>query len=140
MHIHKRMYAYSKFCNYICTHTITRTHTHTHTHTHSFLVLLRSLTKYGTGITYSPHKEGSPVASQSGQTHIQVTKLFVHVMLSVVRYVIIYYICFFADPMHTYLGLCGLSLNGEENIGELNAALNISQRAANWLQKIQRKA
>lgn len=40
------------------------------------------------------------------------------------------------DPLHTYLGLCGLSLNGEEGLAPVHAALNISQRAAQWLDKI----
>ena len=40
------------------------------------------------------------------------------------------------DPLHTYLGLCGLSLNGEEGLSSVHAALNISQRAAQWLDKI----
>lgn len=33
------------------------------------------------------------------------------------------------DPLHSYLGLCGLSLLGEPGLCTMNAALNISQRA-----------
>ena len=42
-----------------------------------------------------------------------------------------------ADPLHTYLGLCGLSLNGEKGVCPIHAALNISQRAADWLKTLQ---
>lgn len=41
-----------------------------------------------------------------------------------------------ADPMHTYLGLGGLSLMGEEELLEINPALNISQRATAHLHSI----
>jgi len=40
------------------------------------------------------------------------------------------------DPMHTYLGLCGLSLNGEPGLSPIHPALNISQRAADWLHEL----
>lgn len=40
------------------------------------------------------------------------------------------------DPMHTYLGLCGLSLNGEAGLSPIHPALNISQRAADWLHEL----
>ncbi|XP_064390160.1 geranylgeranyl transferase type-1 subunit beta-like [Halichondria panicea] len=40
------------------------------------------------------------------------------------------------DPLHTYLGLCGLSLNGEKGVCPIHAALNISQRAADWLKTL----
>lgn len=43
------------------------------------------------------------------------------------------------DPLHTYLGLCGLSLNGEEGLAPINAALNISERAATWLHTLHTK-
>ncbi len=42
---------------------------------------------------------------------------------------------FCTDPLHTYLGLCGLSLNGEEGLRHIHPALNISQRAEEWLKK-----
>ncbi|KAF7405302.1 hypothetical protein HZH66_004208 [Vespula vulgaris] len=41
-----------------------------------------------------------------------------------------------SDPLHTYLGLCGLSLLGEPGLSSLNAALNISERAYRHLQKL----
>ncbi|KAI4501095.1 hypothetical protein M0802_003898 [Mischocyttarus mexicanus] len=41
-----------------------------------------------------------------------------------------------SDPLHTYLGLCGLSLLGEPGLSSINAALNISERAYRHLQKI----
>ena len=40
------------------------------------------------------------------------------------------------DPLHSYLGLCGLSLNGEPDLSLVNAPLNITQRAADWLKHI----
>jgi len=43
----------------------------------------------------------------------------------------------YADPMHTYLALSGLSLMGEPDLQEMNAALNISQRAAAHLKSVQ---
>uniref|UniRef100_A0A1B6I2N9 Geranylgeranyl transferase type-1 subunit beta n=1 Tax=Homalodisca liturata TaxID=320908 RepID=A0A1B6I2N9_9HEMI len=43
----------------------------------------------------------------------------------------------YADPMHTYLGLSGLSLMGEPGLSEMNAALNITQRAATHLKTVQ---
>jgi len=42
------------------------------------------------------------------------------------------------DPMHTCLSLCGLSLIGEENLNPINPALNITERAANYLKQIQK--
>ena len=39
----------------------------------------------------------------------------------------------YTDPLHTYLGLCGLSLMGHSQLRSVNAALNISQRATDWL-------
>ena len=42
------------------------------------------------------------------------------------------------DPLHTYFGLCGLSLLGESNLCVMNAALNISDRAYKHLLKIQK--
>ena len=44
-----------------------------------------------------------------------------------------------SDPMHTYLGLCGLSLNGEPGLRPLYPALNLSQRAADWLHELQNR-
>ena len=41
------------------------------------------------------------------------------------------------DPLHTYLGLSGLSLNGEKDISPVHAPLNISQRAMDWLRQVQ---
>ncbi|XP_026667894.1 geranylgeranyl transferase type-1 subunit beta isoform X2 [Ceratina calcarata] len=41
------------------------------------------------------------------------------------------------DPVHTYLGLCGLSLLEEPGLSIMNAALNISDRAYKHLLKIQ---
>ncbi|PVD19709.1 hypothetical protein C0Q70_20200 [Pomacea canaliculata] len=43
------------------------------------------------------------------------------------------------DPLHTYLGLCGLSLIGEPGLLTLHAALNISQRAADHLGDLHRR-
>ncbi|XP_024944464.1 geranylgeranyl transferase type-1 subunit beta [Cephus cinctus] len=43
------------------------------------------------------------------------------------------------DPLHTYLGLSGLSLLGEADLQAMNAALNISQRAYNRLQDIHKR-
>ena len=40
------------------------------------------------------------------------------------------------DPLHSYLGLCGLSLMNYSQLKPINASLNISQRAAEWLQAI----
>ncbi|XP_046739318.1 geranylgeranyl transferase type-1 subunit beta [Diprion similis] len=40
------------------------------------------------------------------------------------------------DPLHTYLGLCGLSLLGEPGLQAVNAALNISQSAFARLEEI----
>ncbi|KAL1117784.1 hypothetical protein AAG570_004099, partial [Ranatra chinensis] len=42
----------------------------------------------------------------------------------------------YPDPMHTYLGLCGLSLMGEEGLQEINPALNMSSRAVKRLHKL----
>lgn len=41
------------------------------------------------------------------------------------------------DPMHTCLSLCGLSLIGEEKLNPIDPALNITERAANYLKQIQ---
>ena len=38
-----------------------------------------------------------------------------------------------SDPMHSYLGLCGLAIGGEEGLRPAHSCLNISQRAAEWL-------
>ncbi|XP_019855708.1 PREDICTED: geranylgeranyl transferase type-1 subunit beta-like isoform X2 [Amphimedon queenslandica] len=40
------------------------------------------------------------------------------------------------DPLHSYLGLCGLSLTNYSQLKPISAPLNISQRAAEWLQSI----
>lgn len=42
-----------------------------------------------------------------------------------------------SDPLHAYLGLCGLSLIGEPNLRKVHAALNITQRAFQHLQQLQ---
>ncbi|XP_015118002.1 geranylgeranyl transferase type-1 subunit beta [Diachasma alloeum] len=44
-----------------------------------------------------------------------------------------------ADPLHTYLGLSGLSLLGEPGLQPLNAALNISSRAYAHLKELHKK-
>nr|XP_046243594.1 geranylgeranyl transferase type-1 subunit beta [Scatophagus argus] len=41
------------------------------------------------------------------------------------------------DPLHAYLGLCGLSLIGEPNLRKVHPALNITQRAFQHLQQLQ---
>ena len=46
------------------------------------------------------------------------------------------FICF-SDALHTYFGLCGLSLMEEPGLNAIHAALNITQRAANHLKKLQ---
>ncbi|KAH0951810.1 hypothetical protein HN011_008594 [Eciton burchellii] len=43
------------------------------------------------------------------------------------------------DPLHTYLGLCGLSLLGQPGLCTINPELNISQRAYEHLQQIHKK-
>lgn len=43
------------------------------------------------------------------------------------------------DPLHTYLGLSGLSLLGESNLCPMYAALNVSRRAYAHLQEIHEK-
>lgn len=43
------------------------------------------------------------------------------------------------DPLHTYFGLSGLSLLGEDGLSTMNAALNISDRAYQHLLKSQKK-
>ena len=40
------------------------------------------------------------------------------------------------DPLHTYLGLSGLGLQGEDGVQEVDPGLNISLRARRWLEKI----
>ena len=42
----------------------------------------------------------------------------------------------FPDALHAYFGVCGLALMGEPGIQPMNAALNISQRAAQHLKDI----
>ncbi|XP_014259826.1 geranylgeranyl transferase type-1 subunit beta [Cimex lectularius] len=41
------------------------------------------------------------------------------------------------DPLHTYLGLAGLSFIGKDDLLEIHPALNISSRAVNFLHKLQ---
>ena len=48
-------------------------------------------------------------------------------------------VCVFSDPLHTYLGLCGLALMGEPGLATVHPALNISQRAADHLFNIHKK-
>nr|CAD7425644.1 unnamed protein product [Timema monikensis] len=43
-----------------------------------------------------------------------------------------------ADPLHTYFGLCGLSLMKEKGLLEVHPALNISQRAHKRLKDLQK--
>lgn len=43
---------------------------------------------------------------------------------------------FHPDALHAYLGLCGLSMMGEEGLAPIHPALNISQRAADHLLSI----
>merc|ERR1712130_748493 len=40
------------------------------------------------------------------------------------------------DPLHTYLGLSGLGLQGEDGVQVVDPGLNISLRARRWLEKI----
>lgn len=42
----------------------------------------------------------------------------------------------FSDALHTYFGLCGMSLMQEPGLNSIHAALNITQRAANHLNKL----
>ncbi|TRY64803.1 hypothetical protein DNTS_004407 [Danionella cerebrum] len=42
------------------------------------------------------------------------------------------------DPLHTYFGLCGLSLMGEPGLLRVHPALNISERAFDHLQELHR--
>lgn len=44
---------------------------------------------------------------------------------------------YLADPLHAYLGICGLSLIGEPNLRKVHPALNITQRAFEHLQQLQ---
>lgn len=44
-----------------------------------------------------------------------------------------------ADPFHTYFGLCGLSFIGEPGILEIMPSLNISMRAYEKLQNVQKR-
>lgn len=41
------------------------------------------------------------------------------------------------DPMHTYLGLAGLSLMGFGGLNEMNCELNITKRTSEHLKNIQ---
>lgn len=43
------------------------------------------------------------------------------------------------DALHTYFGLCGLSLMGEKSTNAMDPALNLSQRAAKHLQELHMK-
>ncbi|XP_051980910.1 geranylgeranyl transferase type-1 subunit beta [Xyrauchen texanus] len=40
------------------------------------------------------------------------------------------------DPLHTYFGICGLSLIGEPDLRKVHPALNISDRAFDFLQRL----
>lgn len=42
-----------------------------------------------------------------------------------------------ADPLHTYLGLAGLSLMKCDGLNEVFPGLNMSYRAYEWLQAVQ---
>lgn len=84
-------------------------------------------TENGTDVTYCLLKAQSVVVSPSGPTITQVR------CVSTLTGCIMVMSCYTLDPLHTYLGLCGLSLNGEKNLKPVHAALNISQRAAQQL-------
>lgn len=43
------------------------------------------------------------------------------------------------DPMHTCLGLAGLSLNKEPGLNPLLPSLTITRRAADWMETLHRK-
>ncbi|XP_076443833.1 geranylgeranyl transferase type-1 subunit beta-like [Babylonia areolata] len=43
------------------------------------------------------------------------------------------------DPLHTYLGLCGLALMGEPGLATVHPALNITQRASDHLANVQKQ-
>ncbi|XP_045216275.2 geranylgeranyl transferase type-1 subunit beta-like [Mercenaria mercenaria] len=43
------------------------------------------------------------------------------------------------DALHAYFGICGLSLMGEAGLQPMHAALNISQRAADYLATVQHR-
>ncbi|XP_065911025.1 geranylgeranyl transferase type-1 subunit beta-like [Dysidea avara] len=45
----------------------------------------------------------------------------------------------FPDPLHSYLGLCGLSLGGDPSLQPICPTLNITQRAAEWLSSLHSK-
>jgi hypothetical protein len=51
------------------------------------------------------------------------------------------FVCLFvcSDPLHTYLGICGLALIGEPGLATVHPALNISQRAADHLYDLQKQ-
>uniref|UniRef100_A0A6Q2ZC20 Prenyltransferase alpha-alpha toroid domain-containing protein n=1 Tax=Esox lucius TaxID=8010 RepID=A0A6Q2ZC20_ESOLU len=42
------------------------------------------------------------------------------------------------DPLHAYFGICGLSLLGEANLRRVHPALNVSERAFQYLQQLHR--
>ncbi|XP_035236366.1 geranylgeranyl transferase type-1 subunit beta [Anguilla anguilla] len=42
------------------------------------------------------------------------------------------------DALHAYFGICGLSLLGESSLRKVHPALNVSQRAFEYLQQLQR--
>lgn len=44
--------------------------------------------------------------------------------------------CCYADALHAYFGVCGLSLMGEVSLEPINAALNITQRAADNMARV----
>ncbi len=110
-------------------------------------------TVLGTDATSSPLSAASQEGSQSGQNAIQVgTYVPYNIGIGQGAYsnyilqnpqklqslqCLILIIPHLADPLHTYLGLCGLSLNGEKGVCPIHAALNISQRAADWLKTLQ---
>jgi geranylgeranyl transferase type-1 subunit beta len=41
------------------------------------------------------------------------------------------------DPLHTYLGLSGLGIQGEDGVLAVDPALNMSKRTKHWLEKLQ---
>jgi len=44
-----------------------------------------------------------------------------------------------SDPLHSYLGLCGLSLGGDPSLQPICPTLNITKRAAEWLSTLHSK-
>ena len=45
--------------------------------------------------------------------------------------------CYISDPLHTYFGICGLSLLGEPHLKPMHSSLNVSIPASNYLEQLQ---